>query len=333
MSLVQEPRISEPAVPITSNQRNLCESRLSSWVEHIRPFRSRSPILAIAASTDQNEKTRSAHQERNGTMHAVNAPDHRQIMDAPATTAARILVVGDRDSARTDISKLLVDLGHTVLGQTATGEEAIQLVSTEQPDVVLMDMMLSGDMNSINATRIIQTRFDVPVIFLTAFTDEALINKARVVQPYGMIVKPLKMIDVHAAIQMALYKHARNVDVLRERNMLHQRASTGQVLPFFLKQGARHIRLHLRDIRFVEALRDHVALHVKHERLIAHTTLRNIESRLPPDEFMRVHRSYIVRLDKIASIQMPDILLENDKRLIPIGETYTSGVVARLFPK
>lgn len=264
-------------------------------------------------------------------MHALTSTDHRQNSEAaPATSAARILIVGDRDSTRADIARLLADLGHTVVGQVGEGEGAIQLISATRPDVVLMDMMLSGEMNSTNAAQIIQTRYDIPVIFLTAFTDDALINRARVVQPYGMISKPLKMIDVHAAIQMAVYKHARNADLVRERDMLHQRASTGQVQPFFLKQGGRHIRLHLRDIRFVEALRDQVALHVKDERLIAHTTLRNIEMRLPPEQFMRVHRSYIVRLDKIASVLMPDIILENDKRLIPIGETYVSSVMARL---
>lgn len=264
-------------------------------------------------------------------MHALTDTDQRQNFE-PSTSTARILIVGDGDSARKDMAKVLMAMGHTILGHTGEGEEAIRLIGVARPDVVLMDMMLSGDMNSINATRIIQTRFDVPVIFLTAHTDEALINRARVAQPYGMITKPVKMMDMHAMIQMAMYKHARNADVVRERNMLHQRAVTGQAQPFFLKQGWRHIRLNLRDIRFVEAVRDHVALHMTNERLIAHATLRSIEERLPPDEFMRVHRSYIVRLDQIAEVQMPDIVLENDRRLIPIGETYASSVMARLFP-
>ncbi len=287
--------------------------------------------MAQHAPHEQHDGLGSTAQTPDETMHALTSPDPRQHSDvAPVTASARIMIVGDRDSARADIAKLLTDLGHTMVGQTGDGQEAIQMIGAARPDVVLMDMMLSGDMNSVDATQIIQARFDVPVIFLTAFTNKTLINRARVVQPYGMIIKPLKIIDVHAAIHMALYKHARNVDLVRERNMLHRRASTGELQPFFLKQGARHIRLNLRDVRFVEALRDQVALHVKDERLIAHTTLRNIEMRLPTDQFMRVHRSYIVRLDRISAVQMPDIILENDKRLIPIGETYVNSVMARL---
>ncbi len=283
------------------------------------------------ASNEQEEKNGSTDRPPDEPMHALTSIAHRQPIDAaPATTAARIFIVGDSDSARTDIANLLEGLGHIVSGHVGEGEEAIRMIGAVRPDIVLMDMMSSGALNSVDAAQIIQSRFEVPVIFLTAFTDELLINRARVVQPYGMIIKPLKVIDVHAAIQMALYKHARQAEVVRERDTLHRRAATGQVQPFFLKQRGRHIRLHLRDIRFIESLRDHVALHIKDDRLIANTTLRNIELRLPMDEFMRVHRSYIVRIDRIASVQVPDIILENDKRLIPIGETYMTSVLARL---
>ncbi len=83
-------------------------------------------------------------------------------------------------------------------------------------------------MNGIEAAGQIRTETNIPVIFLTAYADESTLNKAKVTQPYGYIIKPFKEIDIHTSIEMALYKHKKEAEVLKERDDVCKRFVKGQ---------------------------------------------------------------------------------------------------------
>lgn len=246
---------------------------------------------------------------------------------------ATILIVEDETIVRKDIKVTLETLGYTVVGETGDAEQAVELAVELRPDLVLMDIMLKGTMNGIEAALMIRARTGLPVIFLTAYADDDTLSRARIAQPYGYILKPFKAVDVHTAIEMAVYKHAQDSDVIKERDELYQLATTGNANPLFLKNSGRLIRLRLEDIYYVAALKDYVGIHLKDKRYITHGTLKNIEARLPATDFVRVHRSFIVRLDKIAAVELPNVILDNDKGVIPIGESYSSKLVERLHPR
>ena len=128
---------------------------------------------------------------------------------------------------------------------------------------------------------------------------------------------------MHTNIEMALYKHEKDSEVQKERDFLYnvvESKSAGNIL--FVKFNSRLVKLQSDDIYFIEALKDYVVIHTGDARYTIHSTMKDIQRKLPSDEFVRVHRSFIVRLDKIATIEQPNIVLENDKKLIPIGGSY-----------
>lgn len=254
-------------------------------------------------------------------------------MTGTRTQPATVLIVEDESIVRKDIRQTVQTLGYTVVGEAGNGEEAIELAVELRPDVVLMDIMLKGDMSGIEAALMIRARAGLAVIFLTAYADDDTLSRAKIAQPYGYILKPFKAVDVQTAIEMALYKHSQDTDVIRERDQLYQLATTGIANPLFLKNSGRLIRVRLEDIYYVAALKDYVGIHLKDKRYITHGTLKGIEAQLPISDFVRVHRSFIVRLDKIGAVEMPNIILENDKGVIPVGESYTAKLVERLNPK
>lgn len=116
----------------------------------------------------------------------------------------KILVVEDERVVARDIEKRLKRLGYTVTANVASGEEAIEKAGEERPDLVLMDIRLKGQMDGIEAAEQIQTRFDVPVIYLTAYADDVTVQRAKVTEPFGYIVKPFDEKDLHAAIEIGL---------------------------------------------------------------------------------------------------------------------------------
>jgi CheY-like chemotaxis protein len=117
----------------------------------------------------------------------------------------KILVVEDEWVVADDIQRILKDQGYCVPLLVFSGEEAIK--KAEDMDLVLMDIVLEGEMDGIEAAEHIRSQYDIPVVFLTAYADEKMLNRARMVGPYGYIVKPFEDRELHATIEMALFRH------------------------------------------------------------------------------------------------------------------------------
>ena len=124
-----------------------------------------------------------------------------------AVKTESILIVEDDFIVAKLIEKSLVDVGYSVTGLVATGEEAIVKSETEQPDLVLMDINLQGKMDGIAASEKIHDTLNIPVIFLTAFSDQKTFERALATAPYGYIIKPFSLSTLSTTIEMALYKH------------------------------------------------------------------------------------------------------------------------------
>lgn len=140
----------------------------------------------------------------------TQAETERVIQDlprAPAMDAAQILVVEDERIVALDLQERLKELGYSVPAVAATGEQAVEMVEQNRPDLILMDIHLQGEMDGVEAADRIRDQFDLPVIFLTAFSDESTLQRARFTGPFGYLVKPFEIENLHSTIKMALYRH------------------------------------------------------------------------------------------------------------------------------
>ena len=129
---------------------------------------------------------------------------------------SNILVVEDERVVADDIRSSLLDLGYAVTAIVASGKKAIQIVEETKPDLVLMDIILKGKINGIDAAHQIRKRFNIPVVYLTAYADDTTLQRARITEPFGYIIKPFKDRELYSIIEMALYKHKME-NKLRER--------------------------------------------------------------------------------------------------------------------
>ncbi len=118
-----------------------------------------------------------------------------------------ILIVEDDRIVAEGIKGSLEDRGYVVLGPVAYGEESIETVKEKKPDLVLMDIMLKGEMNGIDAAVQIQSQYNIPVVYLTAFSDEDILSRAKATEPYGYILKPFEERDLYTTIEIAFYRH------------------------------------------------------------------------------------------------------------------------------
>ncbi|MEG3850229.1 response regulator [Microcoleus sp. herbarium19] len=119
----------------------------------------------------------------------------------------KILVVEDEIIVAQDIAGRLKKLGYAVTATVASGEEALEKVAENRPDLVLMDIVLKGDMDGVTAAEKIRTRVDVPTVFLTAYADDKTLERAKLTNPFGYIIKPFQQNDLRVAIEIALHRH------------------------------------------------------------------------------------------------------------------------------
>jgi hypothetical protein len=126
---------------------------------------------------------------------------------APKIVKAKILIVEDENIVAFNIQNRLERLGYIVTAVSSSGEVALQKVEQTHPDLVLMDIKLKGMIDGIQAAERIRTEFQIPVVYLTAYTDEETLNRAKRTEPYGYILKPFEARDLNTTIEIALYKH------------------------------------------------------------------------------------------------------------------------------
>ena len=119
----------------------------------------------------------------------------------------KILIVEDSALVALEISETLKNLGYNVVGEAATGLDAIEMTRDLRPDLVLMDIILKGDMDGIEAADRIYSNYDIPVIYLTAHSDEATLERALKTNAFGYLIKPFNDRELYSNIEITLHKH------------------------------------------------------------------------------------------------------------------------------
>jgi two-component system, response regulator PdtaR len=134
----------------------------------------------------------------------------------------RILIAEDEKIIAIDIRNTIRSLGYEVIATVSTGEDAIKAAGDLKPDLVIMDIMLNGPVNGIEAAKVILPTYNIPVIYLTALSDTETLNRAKVTEPFGYVLKPYDSRVLNSAIEMAVYKHKIDSELRKKTKELEE---------------------------------------------------------------------------------------------------------------
>lgn len=236
----------------------------------------------------------------------------------------KILIVEDDPNIADTLKDMLETMDHEVVGVFDNGPEAMLYLKKNKADLVLLDIQLRGRMNGIEVAGEIQTCCPVPFIFTTAFADGETIAKAKEKGPYGYIVKPYGMKDIYAAIEIAINNHK----LLEELKVPQLEVADVRSSHLYLKVDTKLIKVNEDDILYVEAKGDYVLFKTQEKGFVVNATMKKVEEKLNPNKFLKVHRSYIINLDKIVDIENTTLVI-NDK-VIPISRSHKDDLLSRL---
>jgi class 3 adenylate cyclase len=143
----------------------------------------------------------------------------------------KILIAEDENIIAKDIANTLRRFGYRVLGSVKSGHEAIEKCKEFNPDLVLMDIILEGEMSGIEAADIIMNSFAIPVIYLTALADNETLQRAKITEPFGYVLKPFDERALHSSIEMAIYKYKINQQLKdRTRELEEEKIKSNRLL-------------------------------------------------------------------------------------------------------
>ncbi len=152
---------------------------------------------------------------------------------------ASVFVVEDEAIVAGDLRETLLGLGYSVAGTAKSGEVAVEQIEKLRPDLVLMDIHLAGSMDGIEAAGIVHSRFNTPVVYLTAYADAALLERARVTEPYGYLIKPYDDRMLQSTIEMALFKFKADEQVRDSEALVRGLVNLNSEPVFILDQSTR----------------------------------------------------------------------------------------------
>ena len=235
----------------------------------------------------------------------------------------KVLIVEDDPMISESLSDIVHVLGHEVVGIADNAVKAIELCSEKEPQIALLDIQIGGDIDGVDLAEMINDEFDIPFIFTTAFADNNTITRARERGPFGYLVKPYGVKDLNAAIEVAM-------GAFQRLKKAEKKGGGGQIIDrnIFLKVDSKLVRVKIDDILYIEAKGDYALFKTKQKGYIVHGTMKKFQQRLDDFNFQKVHRSFIVNLDKIVDIEESNLLIED--KVIPVSRANKEALMQRL---
>ncbi|MBY0477225.1 MAG: response regulator [Chitinophagaceae bacterium] len=242
-------------------------------------------------------------------------------------TSVKILVVEDEMIIGAKISMQLTSLGYEVTGILPRGDEALLHLEQNKPDIVLLDIQLKGTMDGIETAQQIHQKHNIPIIYVTANSDDATFNRAKATRPFAFIAKPFKQLDLQRAIELTISRMAENDTGAME-------VTDGEEQPFilndriFVRHKEKMQKIMLADILFIEADRNYSRIFTIHKEYLLSITLKTIEEKLPAQLFQRIHRSYVINIMCVDEVTEHHVMIA--QKPIPLGTGMREQLMQRL---
>jgi len=230
-------------------------------------------------------------------------------------TKIKILIVEDEVLIADNISRYLTKRGHDVVGHAISYEEAEKIYIEKNPDIVLLDIRLSGDKSGIDFAHFIQNRENPkPFIFLTSQMDATNINNAKKTFPAGYLSKPIQKDSLFACIEIARHKY--EIEQEEEQTIS-------------LYDGTKKYLVSVKDILYLQAEHVYVQVHISGENyIIQRSPLKDLLEQLPEEHFLQSHRSFAFNLKQVSHWDTENIYIQD--KVIPVSRSRRKEIFSKL---
>ncbi len=236
----------------------------------------------------------------------------------------KIGIVEDEIIIADNIAATLEQLGYEVTEPAANYTEAIEMIENEKPDLLLLDIQLGGKKDGIDLAWHIKQNYSVPFIFLTANADAVTVERAKQVEPPAYLVKPFNKDDLYSSIEICLHNFNKRSAVQKPE----EKNDYFILDALFIKDGHVFFKVSYTDILYLESDHVYVKVHTIYKVFLVRASMQQYLENFDANKFYRVHRSFVVNLDKVDGINELYILVKGKE--IPIAKTYREELLGKI---
>ena len=230
----------------------------------------------------------------------------------------KVGIVEDEMIIASVIQDCLEKLNYEVVEPVISFNDAIEMLYTEQPDMVLIDIRISGNKDGIELAEYIRENYSIPFIYLTANSDKETLTRAKKTNPNAYLLKPFTQSDLYTAIEIGL----NNFEMQKTLNSKVQNS-------IVIKDGYDLINISFSEIVFLSSADNYVKIFLKNGKsVLSRSTISEMISRLPQNQFCQISRSSIINMNFISKVEKNKVLV-NDIPL-PITSTYRQKLIAQI---
>ncbi|PWJ44738.1 LytR/AlgR family response regulator transcription factor [Sediminitomix flava] len=240
-------------------------------------------------------------------------------------TPLKLIIVEDDLVVAKSLIFTLEDLGYEVSSSYRKGEDLLAQIHQLDTDLILLDIELLGELDGIATAEKIRNEFDGPIIYLTSKDDHVTFERAKHTKPSAFLKKPFDVNTLRASIELAVHNHQGeevNEKVEIPSSTENRYAVTDGI---FVKSRSKFLKLKIEDILYIKANDIYASVFTNTGNFLVNYALKHLEEKLPIPPFYRVHRSYIVNIEKVTGLEDNHLLIGDEH--IPIGKTYREEIM------
>lgn len=236
----------------------------------------------------------------------------------------KILIVEDEMIISEDVCMILEENEYEVTDQVVDYEGAIESISQNRPDLVLLDINLRGVKDGIDVAQWIKDNHQIPFIFTSSLGDRATIQRAKATNPSGYMVKPFKEEQILATIEVAISNFNQNSDSeIREEEKI---ALINDAI--FVKHHNRYVKVGLNEIMYIEKADNYLIIHTSANKFMIRASISSFMDQLPNLKLVRTHKSYAVNFEYVTDIGANYVMLNTLE--VPLSKTYSDDIRSNL---
>lgn len=229
----------------------------------------------------------------------------------------RILIVEDNFLFAVKLEKNLTQWGHQVIGTCETGQAVLDLLKTETPTLILMDINLKGSLNGVETAKRIKHK-EIPIVFTTGRTDEESFEAAKETSGITYLVKPFDLLTLRGVIDFNPFLKLENVTEEEEEDYL------------FIRKNKELVKIKASDICYIKSDRNYCDIFVEDKVFFLKISLTKLTEQLPSDILMKIHRSYVVNLNHVDGLLLSENLIRVGDKKLPLGRKYKKAFMEKI---
>jgi DNA-binding LytR/AlgR family response regulator len=234
----------------------------------------------------------------------------------------KVIIVEDEYTIALDTELKLTANGFTVLGIATDFASLMEIMAEDTPDIILMDINLGSGGSGIEIAGKLKKILHVPIVFLSAYSNPEIVSSALETEPFGYLVKPYKIEDLVIAIKLA------RTQWLSKLAVNDVKPGTGDADAVYVQSGTKLVKIEISEILFLQALDNYAIIQTEKNKIVVSSYLSQLAEKFPSGQFYQVHRSYVVNLKNIQSIDGNTIY--TGKFEIPVSRSNKADFLSKL---